>query len=165
MASGRTWSVGIAVVAALAVGGAFAWRAQARAEASQVAGLKALCDDTKSFQRRAVALRELAEIDSEASRAALSALADGKDAQLAVQALATIARFTDAPAKDKLEDVIGDTSRSPFIRSMAVTLYCHQQKKDGAQWSEVQEKIGTACEGTSALDDAADAAQSKLWGE
>jgi hypothetical protein len=165
VSKGRTWTALAAVTAAVAIGAALAWRAQAQAETTKVGDLKAACQATEAYHRRAVLLRDLSEIDSDAARDALAALADAKDETLAVQALATLGRMDAAAATAKLEKVVTDTKRSEFVRSMALTAWTRSAHRSQTSKATAAAKFDDACRKNQALADAATAVQTNLWGK
>lgn len=165
MSSGRTWSLLAVGIAVVGVVGAATWLSRAQAETTQVEALKAVCERPGMHHRRAAALRDLAEIDSDASRAALESLADSKDEQLAVLAIAALGRAAYSGARTKLADVVADDKRSEFARSMAVTAALRAEHKIGASKSSVTNKFASDRSKCAALDDAAKATQDRLWGK
>jgi len=78
---GRSAVVVVGAVALAAVIAAAVWPG-AGASPTRVAVLEKTCLDDRAFHRRALPLRELAEIDSADSRAAPSPLAGAKDERL-----------------------------------------------------------------------------------
>lgn len=165
MNAGRVMSLFAGLVAVGATIGAFVWLAQARAETDRVAELKALCEEEGAYHTRAPALRELVEIGSDASRAALADLADAANEPLAVQTIAALGRSGDTSSKSKLAAIVADSDRSDHVRSMAVTAHLRADHRDGATRSTAQGRFSSERRGESALDDAAKATEARLWGE
>ena len=156
------FAVGIAMVGLI---GAFTWRERAQAETTKVEELTKICERGGMHHRRAAALRDLAELDSDASRAALGGLAESKDDRVAMQAIAALGRVGSSSARTKLAEIVGDEDRSELVRTMAVTAALRAEHRAGTSKTSVADKFSSERGKCAALDDAAKAAQDHLWGK
>jgi hypothetical protein len=138
MSRGRTLSVLLGGIALVAFGAAFAWRAQALAETTQINDLRAAASGHGTDGNRAAALKELAALDTTDSRTALESLADAKDDQLAARAALTIGQADQSGGRAKLKRVFEDTSRAHGVRVAAFLAWSRLEAKDGASWQAIE---------------------------
>ena len=126
----------------------------------KVADLAALAAATGG-PRRATAIEDLRRIGSADSFDALEALAASKDDQLAALALSAIARSEDSGAKESLESVLEDTTRTSAARSFALVAWCKMRSDSGASWDDVKSYVDEQCGDDATLEDAATAVKAQ----
>lgn len=112
---------------------------------------------------RAKALRDLAALDTTDSRAALSDLADAKDAQLAARACLTIGRADPSGGRAKLKDVFEDTARPHGVRVAAFLAWAKREAKDGASWDAIESYAKQHYQTGSPLESSVQAAKNALF--
>lgn len=114
--------------------------------------------------KRLDAIERLRRLDSSESRAALDALADSKDEQLAAFAMAALARFDDSAAEAKLKSVIESGSRSDTARSLALTAWLRLRARDGDDWEDVSAYVAAKTAGNAALQSTVATVQTSAFG-
>lgn len=138
---------GTAVLAvAVAVAGLAAIGVWPRADAapSEVEALTTICASPGGLSRKLIAIEALCNIDSSAARDEVIALAGSRDDRVAVAAIGALCR--EDFARDTIEEVYEDTSRSDAARMAAQIAYCRLHASDGDSWADVKRYVKTTAE-------------------
>jgi len=159
---GSRWLRGTLLAAALLGVLVAAWPA-AEAGDKTVAELVKLIESQPARHRKAMALKELCDLDSIAARKAVIALAKSGDDATALCALSALSREDFTGARKACEDVLADSKRSDVVRSAALGACLKLRKGDGKKWADIKTWVGRQTKGESELGDFSTALSKKLW--
>ena len=107
-------------------------------EDTAAAKLQAICTGRHTDSAKRAALEDLKVLDTSAAHAALEALTESKDQQVAVLATLTIGRAGYDGADEKLQSIYEDEDVSEAVRASALQAYARLAKAQGTSWEAIE---------------------------